>query len=134
MITFIVNNDDKKINIECPLNDSILNLKKEIIKKFNLNCNYVDIDFVLERPIRSLGKFNLESGIIPRSLDKYTFDRYGLDDKEINFKFIEINDYDEKKYNRKFVHKSLIKREKNFYEEEKSFNIESMDDFPSLGS
>ena len=134
MITFIVNNDDKKINIECPLNDSILNLKKEIIKKFNLNCNYVDIDFVLERPIRSLGKFNLESGIIPRSLDKYTFDRYGLDDKEINCKFIEINDYDEKKYNRKFVHKSLIKREKNFYEEEKSFNIESMDDFPSLGS
>ena len=134
MITFIVNNDDKKINIECPLNDSILNLKKEIIKKFNLNCNYVDIDFILERPIRSLGKFNLESGIIPRSLDKYTFDRYGLDDKEINCKFIEINDYDEKKYNRKFVHKSLIKREKNFYEEEKSFNIESMDDFPSLGS
>ena len=134
MITFIVNNDDKKINIECPLNDSILNLKKEIIKKFNLNCNYVDIDFILERPIRSLGKFNLESGIIPRSLDKYTFDRYGLDDKEINCKFIEINDYDEKKYNRKFVHKSLIKREKNFYEEGKSFNIESMDDFPSLGS
>ena len=134
MITFIVNNDDKKINIECPLNDSILNLKKEIIKKFNLNCNYVDIDFILERPIRSLGKFNLESGIIPRSLDKYTFDRYGLDDKEINCKFIEINDYDEKKYNRKFVHKSLIKKEKNFYEEGKSFNIESMDDFPSLGS
>ena len=134
MITFIVNNDDKKINIERSLNDSILNLKKEIIKKFNLKCNYVDIDFVLERPIRSLGKFNLESGIIPRSLDKYTFDRYGLDGREINCKFIEINDYDEKKYNRKFVHKSLIKREKNFYEEEKSFDIQSMDDFPSLGS
>ena len=56
MISFIVNNDDKKINIECSLNDSILNLKKEIIKKFNLNCNYVDIDFVLEKTMFGIFK------------------------------------------------------------------------------
>jgi len=148
MITFIVNNDDKKINIECSLNDSILNLKKEIIKKFNLNCNYIDIDFVLERPIRSLGKFNLESGILPRPLDNYTFDRYGLDGKTLNATFHIVEDYDHKKYSKKFSKKynhinvlktrEEMKIDENFeksYNESKNikFNLNSETDFPSLG-
>ena len=78
---------------ECSLEDSILSLKQNIIKKFELKCEYIDIDFQLERPIRSLGKFNLESGVLPRPLDTYTFDRYGLDGKKVNATFIEVDNY-----------------------------------------
>ena len=76
MIIFKINKDDINKEIQCTLEDSISSLKKTIIKEFNVTCGYIDIDFQLERPIRSLGKFNLESGILPRSLDTYTFDRY----------------------------------------------------------
>ena len=83
MIQFLITKDDITKEIECTLQDSISSLKTTIIQEFNLKCKYIDIDFQLERPIRSLGKFNLESGILPRSLDAYKFDRYGLDGKEV---------------------------------------------------
>ncbi len=135
MIIFMIEKNDKEINIECSLDDSILSLKQKIISEFKLTCKYVDIDFILERPIRSLGKFNLESGILPRSLDKYTFERYGLDEKEIHATFHEIDDYDNKKYDRKFKHTSIMKptgRLNLFQEQGPSFDIESSEDFPSL--
>ena len=84
MIVFVISKDDITKNFECSLEDSILSLKKNIIKEFKLKCEYIDIDFQLERPIRSLGKFNLESGVLPRTLDTYTFDRYGLDGRTVN--------------------------------------------------
>ncbi len=140
MIIFMIEKDDKEINIECSLDDSILSLKQKIIDEFKLNCKYIDIDFKLERPIRSLGKFNLESGILPRSLDQYTFDRYGLDGREIKATFHEVENYDNKKYDRKFKHINVVKRNEkiNLFDtdniEDSSFDIESMDDFPKLGS
>jgi hypothetical protein len=150
MITFLVNKDDTEKTFECSLEDSILSLKNKIIQDFELSCEYVDIDFQLERPIRSLGKFNLESGILPRPLDNYTFDRYGLDGKTVNATFYLVEDYDHKKYSKKFSKKSnninvLKKREEmkidgNFeksYELNKDknidFNLNSETDFPSLG-
>ena len=63
MITFTVNKDNSEKKFECSFEDSILSLKQRIIKDFELTCDYIDIDFILEIPIRSLGKFNLESGI-----------------------------------------------------------------------
>ena len=61
MIVFVITKNDITKTFECNLEDSILSLKNNIIKEFDLVCNYIDIDFQLERPIRSLGKFNLES-------------------------------------------------------------------------
>ena len=93
----------------------------------------------MERPIRSLGKFNLESGILPRSLDAYKFDRYGLDDKEINATYHEVNDYEPKKYEKKFKHINIMKRMGEQSEitavrsDGPAFDITSEDDFPSLG-
>lgn len=150
MITFLVNKDDTEKTFECSLEDSILSLKNKIIQDFDLSCEYVDIDFQLERPIRSLGKFNLESGILPRPLDNYTFDRYGLDGKTVNATFYLVEGYDHKKYSKKFSKKSnhiniLKKREEMKIDEnfEKSyglnkdknidFNLNSETDFPSLG-
>ena len=84
MIIFVISKNDITKNFECSLKDSILSLKEKIINEFDLKCKYIDIDFQLERPIRSLGKFNLESGIIPRTLDNYPFDRYDLDERTIH--------------------------------------------------
>lgn len=147
MITFLVNKDDKEKTFECSLEDSILSLKNKIIQDFDLSCDYIDIDFQLERPIRSLGKFNLESGILPRPLDNYTFDRYGLDGKTVNATFHIVEDYDHKKYSKKFSKKynhinvlktrEEMKIDENFeksYNESKNikFNLNSEKDFPSL--
>ena len=113
MITFVITKDEIEKTFTCSLEDSILSLKKNIIQDFNISSNYIDLDFLLERPIRSLGKFNLESGIIPRSLDNYTFDRYGLDEKTIKATFHIISDYQPEKYERKFKHKNLSQKYKN---------------------
>ena len=91
------------------------------------------------RPIRSLGKFNLESGILPRPLDNYTFDRYGLDEKEVKATFHEVEDYDHKKYTTKFKHVKTMKSQGELRsyqlnkEKDNGFNINSEEDFPSLG-
>ena len=39
------------------------------------------------------GKFNLEPGILPRTLDMYSFDCFGIEGKTINASFNEITDY-----------------------------------------
>ena len=136
MITFVITKDDITKNFNCNLEESIISLKKDIIKEFNLTSKYIDLEFQLERPIRELGKFNLESGIIPRTLDGYTFDRYGLDSKSVNATFHEVLDYEPKKYERSFKHVNLSQKYKNKGEkeekEEVQFDINSNDDFPSL--
>lgn len=134
MIVFVISKDDITKMFECSMEDSILSLKKNIIKEFELKCEYIDIDFQLERPIRSLGKFNLESGILPRSLDTYTFDRYGLDGREVNATFIEVDNYiSPQKYTKKFTHVNLAQKQKERMEKENvGFDINSNDDFPSL--
>ena len=140
MITFVINKDDITKEFECSLEDNISSLKNKIIKDFGLSCPYIDIDFKLERPIRSLGKFNLESGILPRSLDAYKFDRYGLDGKIVTATFQEVNDYDNKKYDKGFKHVNLTKkysigdgRNMKEQEQDSKFDITSEQDFPSLG-
>jgi hypothetical protein len=136
MITFVVTKNDITKNFDCKLDGSILSLKNDIIKDFNLTSKYVDLDFQLEKPIRELGKFNLESGIIPRTLDGYTFNRYGLDGKTVTATFHEVLDYQPKKYERSFKHVNLSKKynrmDKRERETEVTYDINSNDDFPSL--
>tara|TARA_Y100000817_G_C16669880_1_gene461043 strand:- start:98 stop:505 length:408 start_codon:yes stop_codon:yes gene_type:complete len=134
MIIFVISKNDITKNFECSLKDSILSLKEKIINEFDLKCKYIDIDFQLERPIRSLGKFNLESGIIPRTLDNYPFDRYGLDGKTVNATFNEVNDYQHlQKNTRKLVHVNYSEKQKERIEKQDlQFDIHSESDFPSL--
>ena len=129
MIIFVISKNDITKNFECSLKDSILSLKEKIINEFDLKCKYIDIDFQLERPIRSLGKFNLESGIIPRTLDNYPFDRYG-----VNATFNEVNDYQHlQKNTRKLVHVNYSEKQKERIEKQDlQFDIHSESDFPSL--
>ena len=140
MITFVITKDKYTEEFKCSLTDSILSLKKQIIERFKLKHDYIDIDFKIDIPIREIGKFNLEKGILPRTLDLYRFDRYGLDEKTINATFYEVDDYEPpqpRSKNKITFNKDLsyLKKEEPTNKPKLSlltFDLNSNDDFPSL--
>ena len=132
MITFIVKQTDHvDETFECNTTETLMDLKKKIIEKYHLNCKYIDIISNVERPIRSLGKFNFDKGLLPVTLDNYPFDRYDLDDRTIHITFKENNEYIP-------IIKKNIGNVEGIYippnqKEEKLFDINNEDDFPKLG-
>jgi len=153
MVQFQVN--DKLL--EFSNNDSLLHVRKEIMKEFGLTCPYVDIKYILDKPIRILGKFNVEPGTVPRTLDRYTLERFAFKDI-LNVEFTEVIDYDPTKLNRMKlmsggrgrglggINKSAYvppstRKESTFDHEntelsmtvDPSFVLDSEDDFPPLG-
>ena len=135
------NNEIKKIN--CNNEDKIIDLKKNIIKEYNLNVKYIDLIFELEKPIRAIGKFNLESGLMPRTFDNSKLDKWNLENKEINILFKEVDDYVEdtflpiiKKTNNissGYRHPSCnIESGQSFIRQQPEYKLDSNDDFPSL--
>tara|TARA_B110000046_G_scaffold32882_1_gene35323 strand:- start:1832 stop:2254 length:423 start_codon:yes stop_codon:yes gene_type:complete len=93
MITFIVTKDDNTKTIEFSNDGTMLDLKTEIIKQFEVDCKYIDITSNADRPIRVLGKFNFDKGLQPRTLDNYPFNRFGIDEKTIPITFNEEKGY-----------------------------------------
>ena len=96
-----------------------------------------------------MGKFNLEKGIFPRTLDRYPLDRYELEDKTIPLTFIEVDDYNPHSINRVKirsggnkggiykppVNKSqTINSGETYVQEKKEFmcKLDSFEDFPPL--
>lgn len=139
MINLLIshNNDNKIIKLD--ISRTLLDLKKHIIIEFNLKCKYIDLNFRNETPIRGMGKFNLEKGIILRTFDNYKLERWNLDNKEIQCEIIEIDDYEIQEkitFTKKITSKSYkppsyeIKSGESYTEQ--SFNIDSESDFPSL--
>ena len=143
MITFLINEKLLEFNETV----TILDVKKEIIKQLNLNCKYIDIIFILEKPMRILGKFNVEPGKLARTLDRYVLEKFAFKDSiKVDYKEVEGYDPDKKipiisksnggssRYippNRNestFDHDSL---QQNMVLEP-SFNIDSNDEFPPL--
>ena len=94
MIRFSVSKDEINHVYECDPKETILQLKDKIKKDYDLEGNdYVDIEFLLEKPIRSLGKFNVEPGILPRTMDRYAFNRYELEGKHIQTTFHVVKNF-----------------------------------------
>ena len=153
MVTFIIN--DREFNLE--ESNTMLEAKKHIISELNLNCKYIDIEFCLERPMRTEGKFNIESGKVSRTFDRYTLNQFAFKDKVI-VNIFEIDDYDPDKKISLFsggrgrgrgrgsgldTPRPLNPNQPKFntnlnqveIETDKiTFNLDSQDDFPSLGS
>jgi len=97
MVVFVVN--DKEIL--CELTDTILAVKKELIKQLELTCPYIELSFKLDRPLRVPGKFNVDVGRMPRTFDRYILDRFAFSDKTIQVDYTEVVDYDPDKQVRK---------------------------------
>ena len=79
MAFFVVG--DNEYEFESSL--TLLNVKQHLIKELNLSCKYIDLEFCLERPMRVLGKFNVEPGKVPRPLDKNTLSEFAFKDREV---------------------------------------------------
>ena len=142
MTTFIVNDKD----FFCENTLSLLDVKKKIIKEYQIKSPYIDISFELETPIRILGKFNVEPGLVPRSLDRYTLDKFAFKGK-IKLSITEITDYNPDIIKRKFVSgggrgRGIDKRQESMFDHnsneismnEPSFDLTSNTDFPVIGS
>ena len=97
MVTFVVNDTE----IICELTDTILEVKKEIIKQLELTCPYIELSFNLDKPLRSIGKFNVDIGRMPKTFDRYILDRFAFSDKPIPVEYTEVTDYDPSKQVRK---------------------------------
>ena len=89
MVFFVVGDNE----YEFELSSTILDVKKRLIKELDLSCKYIDLEFCLERPMRVLGKFNVEPGKVPRPLDKNMLSEFAFKDK-VKLSYTEVNDYD----------------------------------------
>jgi len=95
MTTFIIGDTE----LPCELSITMLDLKQKIIKECNIDSPYIDISFILDTPVRILGKFNVEPGKQPRTLDRYTLNRFALQDR-MTIEYTKVDDYDPTKLNR----------------------------------
>ena len=135
--TFNISNGSKCIEYKINEDQNILSLKDNIIRDFSLDTKYIDLNFMLDRPIRCLGKFNLEPGNFPRTLDMYPLNRFDLNDRTINATFTCIDDYIPFKKSDKVLkisrYNETVNKDESIKEDNIEFNIHSFDDFPPLG-
>ena len=114
------------------------------MKDYDIKDKYIDIEYLITKPIRVLGKFNVEPGIVPRTLDRYPFKRYGLEGRTIKSTFHVVDDYEKKTYVKKEInhnngiYKPPIKinnGESYVKDPLHNFNLDlqSDKDFPTLG-
>ena len=138
MITFTVNNGDNgEHTFSIEPKETVMGLKEKIRNKFNVSAKYIDISFQLDKPIRSLGKFNLEPGVLPRTLDRYSFDRFELEGRTIPTSFKEVEGYTQKIIKKKSPSTGSYRPPTSQVKsgdvvEGPSFDITSNDDFPAL--
>jgi|TARA_R110002074_G_scaffold203287_3_gene371166 hypothetical protein len=142
MISFQVFYNDEIKTINYNNNETILSLKKHIINVFKLECEYIDLDFKNETTIRGMGKFNLDRGIILRTFDNYKLERWNLDEKDIQCKLIEVDNYEPekvmpiiKKANPSIYRppsKSLEIKSGDDYVKPAMYSLDSETDFPTL--
>jgi len=137
MITFIIEHNDSPQTFEIEDKETILELKEKIMKHYNVKCKYIDIDFKLDKPIRSLGMFNFEPGIMPRTFDRYSFNRFNIDRRTIHAQFKEVEGYTQKIVKKVNSSKGRYRPPSGTIKsgdvvEGATFDITSNDDFPAL--
>ena len=133
-VNFKVNKEGVVKEITVDANTSIEGLKETIKEEYEI-LSYIDIDFQIEKPMRVLGKFNVEPGILARTFDRHELEKFGIKG-EINLTFNEVKGYtpyrnnsiklDLKKY-------SIDSVDTRVEDTTANFNIDSDADFPKLG-
>ena len=134
----------KEFNIR--LDETIEVLKEKIKHEYNVE-SYIDIEFKIDKPMRILGKFNVEPGILARTFDRYELNKFGIKgDININLTFHEIDNYRPfKSSNNRVLNLKKYSGERGDISLHEVFtpngilegfkaDINSHDDFPSLGS
>jgi hypothetical protein len=130
-VNFTVNKDGNTDIFKVNINTTIESLKDIIKEKYNIT-KYIDIEFQIEKPMRVLGKFNVEPGVLPRTFDRYELNKFGINKSDIKISYNEIEDYTPFRSNKKEINLSKYNVLKKEDENESSYNIESLSEFPKL--
>ena len=130
-VNFKVLNDEPQ-EFTFTINHKIEDLKEKIKEIYNIS-SYIDIDFKIEKPMRVLGKFNVEPGTLPRTFDRYELSKFGINRDEIALTFYEVENYTPFKNTKREINLSKYKKEEKKEKPSVSFNIDSNGDFPKLG-
>ena len=132
-VNFKVIKDDVVKEFTIEVETTIEDLKNMIKDEYNI-LSYIDIDFQIEKPMRVLGKFNVEPGILARTFDRYELNKFGIKG-EIDLTFHVVEDYEPRKGN--ITTLDLNKYSVGGNEERENvvsgYNINSEEDFPKLG-
>tara|TARA_B100000427_G_C15159415_1_gene442370 strand:- start:150 stop:548 length:399 start_codon:yes stop_codon:yes gene_type:complete len=129
-VDFKVIKDDVVKEFTIEVKTTIEDLKNMIKDEYNI-LSYIDIDFQIEKPMRVLGKFNVEPGILARTFDRYELDKFGIKD-EINLTFHEVKDYTPQSLSKNKINLTRLTSLTN-NDDRVDFNINSEEDFPKLG-
>jgi len=136
--------------------DTLLEVKKSLIQSLELSSIYIDIVIDLEKPMRMIGKFNLEPGRMSRTLDRYPLDRFAFKEK-LPITVQEVSDYDPTPVRKPLFSggrgrgrgsdlyrpQSILQNSLSSFDSsqtrvemtvEPNFDLTSQDEFPSLGS
>ena len=89
----IINNKNEEFTIEVSKKIKIIDLKKNIMEKLKISEKYIDLEFLLERPIRKFGKFNLEPGILPKSFDNSKIEDFAFSNEILSIKILNNSNY-----------------------------------------
>ena len=81
----IANYNNQQYSIDYSFNDKWIEIKTKLIKLFNLNVEYIDLEFINERPIREFGKQALILGLLERIYDDYNINEFITKERELNF-------------------------------------------------
>ena len=133
-VDFKVIKDDVVKEFTIEVKTTIEDLKNMIKDEYNI-LSYIDIDFQIEKPMRVLGKFNVEPGILARTFDRYELNKFGINLEEIQLTFHEVKGYTPYRNNNRTL--DLKKYSSGGVEERvdtvTGYNINSEEDFPKLG-
>jgi hypothetical protein len=81
----IANFSNQQVTFDYSFNDKWIEIKTKLIKLFKLNVDYIDLEFINERPIREFGKQALILGFLERIYDDYYISEFITKDKELHF-------------------------------------------------
>ena len=81
----IANYNNQQYSIDYSFNDKWIEIKTKLIKLFKLNVDYIDLEFINERPIREFGKQALLLGMFERIYDNSNINEFITKDRELIF-------------------------------------------------
>ena len=129
MIYFKIHYQNQTHEMAMDSSQTILQVKHNIVQMCHIEGKTIELVILIERPIRCLGKFNLEPGILPMSLDQCTLNRWDLEEKTIDLTFEILPDYvpPENVRKRRKINHSQVSLHSPV-----SFELDSKVDFPDL--
>ena len=109
------NYNNQQYSIDYSFNDKWIEIKTKLIKLLKLNVEYIDLEFINERPIREFGKQALVLGLIERIYDDYYINEFITKNRDLNFNvhLVELSSHEKHKVN-KIKHSNCLFNDLDF--------------------